>query len=95
MRCATLLLLLLSLIVSASSLAKVQKGVIMTKDKSAWPEVMGMTGEAARAKLESELPNMLCQVVPYGSMVTMDYREDRIRIYTDESGHVTKAPRVG
>jgi hypothetical protein len=94
MRCATLLLLLLSLIVSASSF-KVQEGGIMTKDKLAWPEVMGMTGEAARAKLESELPNMLFEVVPYGSMVTMDHREDRIRIFTDEYGNVTKPPRVG
>lgn len=33
--------------------------------------------------------------VPPGRFVTMDYRVDRVRIYTDESGKVIKVPRRG
>eukprot|EP00980_Cylindrotheca_fusiformis_P031300 scaffold26137_cov152-Cylindrotheca_fusiformis.AAC.1 len=67
----------------------------MTTSRSEFPEVIGMTGDEAKATLEQEFPSMTIQVLPHGSMATMDFREDRIRIWLDENGSVSKAPRVG
>jgi len=37
------------------------------------------------------------QIVPCGSCVTMDWRTDRVRIFTDKDGKVAKdrVPRTG
>jgi hypothetical protein len=75
---------------------KVKEGIIMAdKNKTSWPELIGLSGEAAKTRLEEENPGKEVDVVPDGSMVTMDYREDRIRIYTDGEGKVVKAPKFG
>jgi hypothetical protein len=34
-------------------------------------------------------------VVPENSMVTMDFREDRVRIFVDGEGKVVSAPTLG
>ena len=34
-------------------------------------------------------------IVPYGSVVTADYRTDRVRIYVDVEGIVVETPRIG
>jgi hypothetical protein len=86
--------LLISSILLGGAVA-LEEGEIMTNTRTEFPEVVGMTGEAAKATLISEFPTMAVQVVPYGSMVTMDYREDRIRIRLDENGMVSKTPRIG
>lgn len=75
--------------------AALQDGEIMANTRTEFPEVIGMTGDAAKATLETEFPTMNIQVLPYGSMATMDFREDRIRIKLDENGVVSKAPRIG
>jgi len=33
--------------------------------------------------------------VPPGSMVTMDYRTDRVRVHVDQQGKVAQQPTVG
>lgn len=35
------------------------------------------------------------QVLPEGSCVTMDYRTDRVRLYTDGDGKVVQVPSIG
>ena len=35
------------------------------------------------------------QVIAEGSMVTMDYDEDRVRLTTNKDGKVTSTPRIG
>jgi hypothetical protein len=35
------------------------------------------------------------QIVPAGSMVTMDYRTDRVRVRVNQQGKVTSPPSVG
>ena len=30
-----------------------------------------------------------------GAMVTMDFREDRVRVFVAEDGKVARAPRIG
>lgn len=34
-------------------------------------------------------------ILPYGSIVTMDFRTDRVRIFVDEENKVKIAPRIG
>lgn len=64
-----------------------------------FPELIGLSGEEAKAKLREQYPSetLLSQidVIPDGNMVTMDYREDRVRIFVDKTGKVTSAPHIG
>jgi hypothetical protein len=67
---------------------------------STFPGLLGMQGEDAKAKLRNEYPSKdllsVIQVIPENSPVTMDYREDRVRIYIDkETGKVTSVPQTG
>lgn len=72
-----------------------------TKDDGArpteWPDLVGMVGDEAKAQLE-----FLCgedayyiKVLNENSPTTRDYRFDRIRIFTNDEGIVTKVPHVG
>ena len=86
-----LILLLLLLLCSTTQ-------VVMQPDsscKSAWPELKGMAGEEAKKALEREACLNVVQIVPQDSMVTMDYREDRVRLFVDDDGKVVDIPRVG
>jgi len=61
-----------------------------------WSSLVGQSGEEAVAKIKNEnsdLENVL--IVPHGSMVTMDYRTDRVRVFVDEQGKVSKTPKRG
>ena len=103
MRFASIFLLILASIGFASAVAgsgfgsaEAKEGIIMEgTDVDVWAQMVGMPGKQAVAQLEQENPNMTIQLVPFGSMVTMDYREDRIRVFVDEQGNVSKPPRVG
>jgi hypothetical protein len=57
---------------------------------------VGVAGDAAKTALETALTGVTVHVLDEGSMVTMDYRTDRVRIFVDPvSKLVTKAPRRG
>jgi hypothetical protein len=64
---------------------------------SAWPEksLVGMTGEAAKNEIKDVDPSLEVHVLPEDSMVTMDYREDRVRIFVDADGKVVRQPNAG
>ena len=73
-----------------------EQGVVMSSEgKTSWPELVGISGEDAKARLESEAPDKDIFMVPSDSMVTMDYRKDRIRIFVDKNGNVERPPRLG
>jgi hypothetical protein len=55
----------------------------------------GVDARSALESIQQQRPELKVVLVPEGSMVTMDYREDRVRIWHDESGKVTRVPRVG
>lgn len=65
--------------------------------KSVWPELVGTPCEQARAAIEAAMPaGALVLVVPEHSMVTMDFRSNRVRIFcARETGLVATPPRVG
>lgn len=91
------LLFLLSclILLSNTSASDIKEGEIMIDQKTQFPEVIGWTGEDAKADLEAKFPDFEIVVVPWDAMLTMDWREDRIRIMVDENGMVKKAPRIG
>ena len=57
--------------------------------------LIGMTGEEANAVVEDINPSLLVQIIPEGSMMTADYRLDRVRIFVEEDGHVAREPQRG
>ena len=69
-------------------------------DDKPWPErdLIGMDAEEARAavlagSLGIEETNI--HVVPQDAMVTMDFREDRVRIFVDGNNKVARQPVPG
>ena len=52
-------------------------------DSCSWPELVGKSGEDAKKEIETTPGIKLVQVLPVDSMVTMDYREDRVRVFVD------------
>ncbi|KAL0338289.1 UNVERIFIED_CONTAM: Subtilisin inhibitor CLSI-I [Sesamum angustifolium] len=64
--------------------------------KSRWAEVVGLTAEEAERKIKEEMPaGTHIYALPSDSYVTMDFRTDRVRIFTDSSGKVSTPPRIG
>lgn len=63
--------------------------------KGPWPALIGKTSEEAKRYLESSFPELSVIVVKDGSMMTMDYRIERVRIMVNDEGIVTKAPHRG
>lgn len=69
-------------------------GTMDAEAKTTWPELVGENGEAAKATIMQQT-GITVHVIPDGSMMTMDYREDRVRIFVDTDGNVVRAPRIG
>lgn len=68
-----------------------------TSTASAWPEksLVGMTGEDAKKEIKGVDPSLEVHVLSEDSMVTMDYRTDRVRIFVDADGKVVRQPNAG
>lgn len=64
-------------------------------EKSQWPELVGKTGEEAKAALLAENPKLRVFTILPNQPVTLDYRLDRVRIPVDENGIVIRAPALG
>ena len=64
---------------------------------SKWPDtdLTGMTGEEAKQEINSVDPSLEVHILPEDSMVTMDYREDRVRIFVNDAGQVSRQPNKG
>ena len=59
--------------------------------------LVGVDGSVAKAQIEADsaYTGVTVHIVPDGSMVTMDYREDRIRLLVDPSNNIVRPPRKG
>ena len=60
--------------------------------KTSWPEVVGFSVEEAKKEILKDKPDADIVVLPVGSIVTADYRPDRVRIFVDT---VAQTPHVG
>jgi len=77
-------------------LHKQEAGMVpLALHEARWPELIDRNGEEA-SKIVGQCPGVrTVGIVPKGSMVTMDFREDRVRIFVDQEGRVCTAPRRG
>lgn len=60
-----------------------------------WSHLVGKHVDHVEAIIHKESPELQIYKLRDGSPVTMDFRTDRIRIFIDENGNVTKAPIIG
>ena len=62
-----------------------------------WPEksLVGHTGEDAKLAILEVEPTLSVQILPEDTMMSMDYRSSRVRIYVDVNGKVVRQPTVG
>ena len=60
-----------------------------------WPDLVGSSGEAAAAAIRAARPDLSVSLVGVDDMMTMDFREDRVRIRVKEDGTVDSVPQVG
>ncbi|KAK1297735.1 hypothetical protein QJS10_CPB15g02002 [Acorus calamus] len=65
------------------------------KGKTEWPELVGVKGDVAVTTIKAENPSLDVFTVKKGSIVTADYRSDRVRVWVDECGVVYEVPRIG
>ncbi|KAJ8486479.1 hypothetical protein OPV22_018964 [Ensete ventricosum] len=63
--------------------------------KNSWPELLGVKGETAVTTIECENPAVKAVIVKVGSMVTADFRCDRVRVWVDKAGIVAQIPSIG
>ena len=74
-------------------------GQSTTNDKKLWPEkiLVGLAPEDAKAAVlaEGSISESNIHILPHDAMVTMDYREDRVRIFVGDDGLVISQPVKG
>ena len=62
---------------------------------TSWPSLVGRSVVEAVAELKAAHPLLTVVSVPENSFMTMDYREDRVRVMHDAQGKVSQVPRTG
>ena len=67
----------------------------MPTKKEEWPELIGASGDQAKAAILKDDSKLQVDVLPQDAMVTMDYRLDRVRVFVGDDGKVARAPRKG
>jgi hypothetical protein len=63
--------------------------------KTEWPELVGKTGEEAKEAVLKDRPDLKVEIKNELSPCTMDFREDRVRIFVNNDGKVVAPPRTG
>jgi Potato inhibitor I family len=65
-----------------------------TAAQEQWPDCLGMKGEDAVALIQAEHPDFKVLLVGTDAMLTMDMRQDRVRVFVDDAGIVARVPRI-
>ncbi|KAM0937609.1 putative proteinase inhibitor I13, potato inhibitor I [Dioscorea sansibarensis] len=63
--------------------------------KSSWPELLGVEGNKAVRIIEKENDHVKAIIVKEGSMVTQDFRCDRVWVWVNKEGDVIQVPTIG
>lgn len=64
--------------------------------KDSWPELVGVSGEEAAKVIEKENSFVNAIIVPpTQSFIPSDYRCDRVWVFVDDDGIVTRVPLIG
>ncbi|XP_049400896.1 trypsin inhibitor 1-like [Solanum stenotomum] len=63
--------------------------------KSSWPELLGVPAKLAREIIQKENPKLTKVLnVPNGSIVTADFRCDRVRLYVNILDFIVRIPNI-
>ncbi|XP_071949484.1 uncharacterized protein [Antedon mediterranea] len=60
-----------------------------------WPSLVGKKGEEAQKFISKERPELKIVILNKDDMMTMDFREDRVRIFVDDNQVVVRPPKTG
>ncbi|XWS07971.1 hypothetical protein CRYUN_Cryun41cG0036800 [Craigia yunnanensis] len=63
--------------------------------KRSWPELLGTKGEEAAATIERENPNVDAEIVLEGTYVLQVFLCNRVWVWVDTNGIVTRVPTIG
>ncbi|GMN48926.1 hypothetical protein TIFTF001_018101 [Ficus carica] len=63
--------------------------------KNSWPELVGANGQEAEKQIEKENKNVDAIIVHEGDAVITDYRCDRVWVWVNDYGIVTRVPIIG
>ncbi|KAL2325122.1 hypothetical protein Fmac_024180 [Flemingia macrophylla] len=63
--------------------------------KSSWPELVGVEGTVAEATIERENSLVDAIIVVEGTIVTTDFRCDRVWVWVNKKGIVYQVPTIG
>lgn len=63
--------------------------------KSSWPELLRAHGYEAATEIEKENDLVRAIVVSEGSLVTQEFSCNRVWVWVDGSGKVTRVPKIG
>jgi hypothetical protein len=67
-----------------------------TDTKRRWPELVGKPGSDAEETIKSERPDLNeITLLPEHSPFTLDYKEDRVRVFVDDENNIVSAPTIG
>lgn len=93
---ATLLLITSTSTMASSAREDVASDVLHgVEERNHWPHLLGKSVSEVTKTIKEERPELHVVEVPQNSMVTMDMKFDRVRIFSDVNGNVVKPPRVG
>ncbi|KAL0395249.1 UNVERIFIED_CONTAM: Proteinase inhibitor [Sesamum latifolium] len=68
---------------------------LICQGKSAWPELVGVSGEIAVKTIEEENSLITAIIVPPSQpFIPGDFRCDRVFVFVDDEGIVERTPRI-
>jgi hypothetical protein len=81
---------------AAAPATAVADAAAAAEPKTEWAELVGLDGAEAVEAIKKERADLASvSTFPEGGMMTMDWREDRVRVFVDAAGKVSQPPRVG
>lgn len=69
--------------------------LISGRGKFLWPELERRDGVEAAKIIERQNPRVHAVILREGTIVSMDLRCERVRVWVDDNGIVTEAPKRG
>ncbi|KAL7160368.1 hypothetical protein ABFS83_01G090600 [Erythranthe nasuta] len=65
------------------------------RGKRSWPELIGVPGNVGEATIERENPLVNAIILPPGTAHILNFRCDRVWVFVDGNGNVTRVPSIG
>ncbi|KAL7160369.1 hypothetical protein ABFS83_01G090700 [Erythranthe nasuta] len=65
------------------------------RGKRSWSELVGVPGNVAATTIERENRLVNAIIVPPGNSIITDFRCDRVWVFVNGNGNVTRVPSIG